>query len=93
MLYLQYDQALACMIYKHMTSYVRVEKWTGVVTNMRVTHATPAGAYAYTPDRNWESSVPADVKDRKNCRDIATQLIDDHADIRVGCAVTTWRQY
>ena len=27
---------------------------SGLVTNMRVTHATPAGAYAHTADREWE---------------------------------------
>ena len=25
------------------------------VTTARVTHATPAGAYAHVPDRDWES--------------------------------------
>ena len=64
-------------------------KWTGVVTNMRVTHATPAAAYAHSPDRNWESAVPENVTDREHCSDIATQLIDDNADIRVRCVVTT----
>lgn len=26
----------------------------GLVTTTRVTHATPAGVYAHTPDRDWE---------------------------------------
>ncbi len=60
-----------------------------MVTNMRVTHATPSAAYAHSPDRNWESSVPDDVTDREHCSDIATQLVDDNADIRVPCDVTT----
>lgn len=52
-------------------------KSTGIVTNTRVTHATPAGAYAHTAERYWESD--ADVKD-SNCDpdvavDIAQQLI------------------
>ena len=28
--------------------------WTGVVTTTRITHATPAGAYAHTANRDWE---------------------------------------
>ncbi|GBM76534.1 Alkaline phosphatase, tissue-nonspecific isozyme [Araneus ventricosus] len=45
-------------------------KWTGIVTTTRVTHATPAGAYAHTASRNWESSTPS-----PKCQDIAYQLI------------------
>ncbi|KRT84627.1 hypothetical protein AMK59_891 [Oryctes borbonicus] len=49
-------------------------KRTGFVTTTRVTHASPAGVYAHTADRDWESDaddVPA------NCKDIAYQLIYD----------------
>ena len=28
---------------------------TGVVSTARITHATPAGAYAHAPNRNWEA--------------------------------------
>jgi alkaline phosphatase len=31
----------------------------GVVTTARVTHATPAGVYAHSADREWEAAVPA----------------------------------
>ncbi len=29
----------------------------GLVTTTRVTHATPAGVYAHTPHRDWESDT------------------------------------
>jgi alkaline phosphatase len=28
--------------------------WTGVVTTTTITHATPGGCYAHTPERDWE---------------------------------------
>lgn len=30
---------------------------TGVISTARITHATPAAAYAHTPDRDWESDA------------------------------------
>ncbi|CAL1549090.1 unnamed protein product, partial [Lymnaea stagnalis] len=30
-------------------------KSTGIVTTTRLTHATPAGAYAHCPNRDWET--------------------------------------
>ncbi|XP_045774632.1 membrane-bound alkaline phosphatase-like [Maniola jurtina] len=49
----------------------------GIVTTARVTHASPAGAYAHVADRDWESD--ADVRaagaDPARCRDIAHQLV------------------
>ncbi|XP_069359660.1 membrane-bound alkaline phosphatase-like isoform X2 [Maniola hyperantus] len=48
----------------------------GFVTTTRVTHASPAGMYAHTSERNWESD--ADVPDEclsLGCRDIAFQLV------------------
>ncbi len=55
-------------------------KATGVVTNTRVTHASPAGSYAHVPYRDMESD--ADVLERnldpRSCDfDIARQLIYD----------------
>lgn len=48
---------------------------TGVITTTRVTHATPAAAYAHSADRTWE-----DDKDMAGvtggCHDIARQLIE-----------------
>ncbi|CAH2044361.1 unnamed protein product, partial [Iphiclides podalirius] len=48
----------------------------GFVTTTRVTHASPAGTYAHTAARDWES----DADTRKDCRedsqpDIAQQLV------------------
>ncbi|KAM3957555.1 alkaline phosphatase, tissue-nonspecific isozyme [Aphomia sociella] len=48
----------------------------GVVTTTRVTHASPAGMYAHTSERNWESD--ADVPEEclaMGCKDIAQQLV------------------
>ncbi|EAT11131.1 alkaline phosphatase family protein [Oceanobacter sp. RED65] len=49
---------------------------TGIVTTARITHATPAAAYAKSPDRNWEdiSDMPQEAIDA-GCEDIASQLI------------------
>ena len=60
-------------------------KAVGVVTNTRITHATPAASYAHTPERDWEGDV--DMKGvSQNCTDIAKQLIDDN-DINVSLLV------
>ena len=49
---------------------------TGVVSTARITHATPAGAYAHTPNRNWESSTTTpDDAQALGCQDIASQLV------------------
>uniref|UniRef100_A0A182WFN8 Alkaline phosphatase n=1 Tax=Anopheles minimus TaxID=112268 RepID=A0A182WFN8_9DIPT len=55
-------------------------KATGVVTNTRITHASPAGAYASSADRDWEddSEVNADcptTPEENKPKDIATQLV------------------
>lgn len=48
----------------------------GIVTTTRVTHASPAGAYAHTADRNWESDgdVTAGCSGHAQL-DIAQQLV------------------
>ncbi|CAG4973231.1 unnamed protein product [Parnassius apollo] len=52
----------------------------GIVTTTRVTHASPAGAYAHTAARDWESDTDA----RADCgvgtvqRDIAHQLVHSY---------------
>ncbi|MCZ4336318.1 alkaline phosphatase [Shewanella colwelliana] len=50
---------------------------TGVVSTARITHATPAAAYAHAPERNWEadSNLPAEAV-TNGCKDIAAQLLD-----------------
>lgn len=47
-------------------------KSTGVVTTTRITHATPAAAYAASPDRDFEN----DLATPEGCIDIARQLIE-----------------
>lgn len=49
---------------------------TGVVTTARLTHATPAAAYAHLPDRGWESDADLPPEARaQGCVDIAAQLL------------------
>lgn len=50
---------------------------TGVVSTARITHATPAGTYAKSADRNWEdnSDMP-EAAIAAGCEDIASQLIN-----------------
>lgn len=52
-------------------------KAAGVVTTVRLTHATPASAYAHVPERDWEddSEVSAAAK-AAGCTDIARQLAE-----------------
>ncbi|KAL8622192.1 hypothetical protein ACOMHN_052994 [Nucella lapillus] len=63
-------------------------KWAGLVTTTHVTHATPAAAYAHTPERDWESDAAmwhADDLCKEKVKDIASQLVEDwpNNDIRV----------
>lgn len=48
---------------------------TGIVSTARITHATPAAAYAKSPSRDWESTkdLPATAK-TEGCSTIASQL-------------------
>lgn len=50
---------------------------TGIVTTTRITHATPAVAYAKSPERRWEESsgLPPTAREQ-GCRDIARQLVE-----------------
>ncbi|KAG5667737.1 hypothetical protein PVAND_015707 [Polypedilum vanderplanki] len=54
-------------------------KATGVVTTTRITHATPAGAYAHSPHRSWENNaaISSTCRNDPNSRvtDIAHQLV------------------
>ncbi|MDB5456932.1 MAG: Alkaline phosphatase [Caulobacter sp.] len=49
----------------------------GAVTTTRVTHATPAGAYAHTAYRDWEGDgdMPTEAA-AAGCKDIARQLVE-----------------
>ncbi|KAG5683694.1 hypothetical protein PVAND_012960 [Polypedilum vanderplanki] len=52
-------------------------KATGIVTTTRITHASPAGAYAHTVERDWENDfeVSNNKCDADKVDDIAEQLI------------------
>ncbi|ESN96159.1 hypothetical protein HELRODRAFT_185068 [Helobdella robusta] len=52
---------------------IDANKWVGVISTTRLTHASPAGNYANSPDRNWEGKV--DSKCRDKVLDIAQQLV------------------
>ncbi|CAH2238161.1 jg22089 [Pararge aegeria aegeria] len=57
-------------------------KSTGIVTTTRVTHASPAAAYAHSADRKWEAD--ADLpRQGLRCEDIASQLVGG----RVGSSI------
>jgi len=47
---------------------------TGLVSTARITHATPAAAYAESASRDWEDNTAAGLA--APCTDIATQLVD-----------------
>lgn len=49
-----------------------------MVTNTRITHATPAAAYGHSAHRDWEcdSKIP-EVERSKGCKDLARQLVED----------------
>ncbi|MEM7081669.1 MAG: alkaline phosphatase [Pseudomonadota bacterium] len=53
---------------------------TGIVSTARITHATPAAAYAHSVERGWEND--ATLPDTAtSCHDIARQLIEfSHGD-------------
>lgn len=52
-------------------------KSTGIVTNTRITHATPSALYAHSPSRYWEDDGKVPTPSRKSCKDIARQLVED----------------
>jgi alkaline phosphatase len=61
-------------------------KSTGIVTTTRITHATPAGAYASVPSREMEAYDGRNFNansQQDGCKDIAAQLIDDNSYINV----------
>lgn len=50
---------------------------TGIVTNTRLTHATPAALYAHAPHRDWEDDTRlSDAARKADFPDIARQLIE-----------------
>lgn len=53
---------------------------TGIVSTARITHATPAAAYAHSSSRGWEvdAEIPEAVR-LAGCQDIAYQLLNSAA--------------
>ncbi|MGA1342797.1 MAG: alkaline phosphatase [Hyphomonas sp.] len=49
---------------------------TGLVSTARITHATPAAAYAKVPLRDWEADSDMKGASSDTCKDIARQLIE-----------------
>ncbi len=49
---------------------------TGLVSTARITHATPASAYAKLPQRNWEADSDMRGASSDTCKDIARQLLE-----------------
>jgi alkaline phosphatase len=52
----------------------------------RITHATPAAAYAHSPSRHWESFNGQEFtrkQKEEGCSDIASQLVDENSFINV----------
>lgn len=66
---------------RHVTSFLEMAEQrgmaTGIVTTARITHATPATAYAHVPERDWEndSEMPKAEK-ASGCKDIALQFVE-----------------
>ena len=49
---------------------------TGVISTARVTHATPAAAFAHSASRNWEDDKDFKKDPKSGGKDIARQLIE-----------------
>ncbi len=66
---------------------------TGVISTARLTHATPAAAYAATPGRDWESDkeLPAEAA-AQGCKDIARQFIEGPVGPKLQVAIGGGRQ-
>lgn len=61
-------------------------KSTGIVTTTRITHATPAAAYAHSVHRDWEAFDGIKFTNKsfsQGCKDIAAQLIEKNSFINV----------
>ncbi|TDG14681.1 alkaline phosphatase [Seongchinamella unica] len=65
----------------HVTSFLELAEQrglaTGIVTTSRLTHATPATAYAHVPERDWENDVNVPLAEKAaGCKDIALQFLE-----------------
>ncbi|MEI6896587.1 MAG: alkaline phosphatase [Psychromonas sp.] len=60
-------------------------KSTGVVSTARITHATPAAAYAHSSDRNYEDDSQLSTEQKlAGCIDIAQQALNANLDVLFG---------
>lgn len=67
---------------------------TGIVTTARLTHATPAAAYAHVPERDWEAdSEMPDSAIQEGCLDIARQFVEFRYGDGVEVALGGGRQF
>ena len=61
---------------------------TGIVTTTRITHATPAAAYAHAAERDWEADAMLPEAHQERCKDIARQFVEfahgDGVDVALG---------
>ncbi|XP_055599306.1 membrane-bound alkaline phosphatase-like [Uranotaenia lowii] len=75
----EYQKSNETEIYGIMKWAQEAGKATGIVTNTRVTHASPAAAYAQSASRSWESdaNVVASRCDPSRTIDIARQLVEN----------------
>jgi alkaline phosphatase len=64
-------------------------KATGLVTNTRVTHATPAALFAHSPSRYWEDDGKVTPSARATCKDIARQLVEDEPGRHINVSTET----
>ncbi|CAC5370940.1 E3.1.3.1 [Mytilus coruscus] len=77
-------ESITKRVYSILDHFQNAGRGTGVVTTARLTHATPAAAYAHSAQRNWENDkdlINAGVTG--DCTDIAFQLVNDNYDIQV----------
>lgn len=67
-------------------------KSTGVVTTTRITHASPAGTYAHTANRDWENDaeIRNSGQDPDNCDDIAEQLVNKLPGKNINVSIYHW---
>lgn len=63
----------------------------GIVTNTKITHATPAAGYAHAASRLWEGDVHMHGV-QGGCKDIAHQLIYNNSNIQVSLFIF-WEKY
>lgn len=65
-------------------------KSTGIVTNTRITHATPAALYGHSPSRYWEDDSKVPPVARKSCKDLARQLIENDPGRNINVSTQWW---